>query len=109
VQTLERRVATPCCSRLGSGPGPRRCGVKLDFVRLGKFVENGHIESYSGRLRDECPNVVQFMPLGDAWAKIETRCVNCNLRRPRSSLVHLTTSEFVRNRQENRARESAEL
>jgi putative transposase len=30
-----------------------RHGVKLDFIRPGKPVENGHIESFNGRLRDE--------------------------------------------------------
>ena len=48
-----------------------RRGVKLDFVRPGKPMENGHIESFNGRLRDECLNVMHFMPLDDARAKIE--------------------------------------
>ena len=29
-------------------------GVKLDFIRPGKSTENGSIESFNGRLRDEC-------------------------------------------------------
>src|SRR5262252_7509445 len=29
-------------------------GVKLDFIHPGKPTENGHIESFNGRLRDEC-------------------------------------------------------
>jgi hypothetical protein len=36
--------------------GVRR-GLKLDFIRPGKPTENGHIESFNGRLRDECLNV----------------------------------------------------
>lgn len=86
-----------------------RRGVKLDFIRPGKPMENGHIESFNGRLRDECLNVMQFMSLEDARAKIEAWRVDYNQRRPHSSLGHLTPSEFVRNRQENRARKSAEL
>jgi len=86
-----------------------RRGVKLDFIRPGKPMENGHIESFNGRLRDECLNVTQFMPLDDARAKIEAWRVDYNQRRPHSSLGHLTPSEFVRNRQEHRARKSAEL
>jgi putative transposase len=31
-----------------------RVGVKLDFTHPGKPTENGHIESFNGRLRDEC-------------------------------------------------------
>jgi putative transposase len=37
-----------------------RRGVKLDFIHPGKPTENGHIESFNGRLRDECLNVMQF-------------------------------------------------
>ena len=86
-----------------------RRGVKLDFIRPGKPMENGHIESFNGRLRDECLNVMQFMSLDDARAKIEAWRVDYNQRRPHSSLGHLTPSEFVRNRQENQARKSAKL
>jgi putative transposase len=86
-----------------------RRSVKLDFIRPGKPMENGHIESFNGRLRDECLNVTQFMSLDDARAKIEAWRVDYNQRRPHSSLGHLTPSEFVRNRQEHRAQKSAEL
>lgn len=86
-----------------------RRGVKIDFIRPGKPMENGHVESFNGRLRDECLNVMQFLSLDDARAKIEAWRVDYNQRRPHSSLGHLTPSEFVRNRQENRARKSAEL
>ncbi len=48
-----------------------RRGVKLDYVRPGKPIENGHIESFNGRLRDECLSVMQFMSLDDARVKIE--------------------------------------
>ena len=45
-------------------------GVKLDFIRPGKPVENGFVESFNGRLRDECLNVHQFTSIDDAKAKI---------------------------------------
>jgi putative transposase len=86
-----------------------RRGVKLDFIRPGKPMENGHVESFNGRLRDECLNVMQFLSLDDARAKIEAWRVDYNQRRPHSSLGHLTPSEFVRNRQGHRAQRSAEL
>ncbi len=35
-------------------------GVKLDFIWPGWSTENGHIESFSGRLPDACLNVMQF-------------------------------------------------
>jgi putative transposase len=37
-----------------------RRGVQLDFIRPGKPIENAFIESFNGRLRDECLNVHQF-------------------------------------------------
>jgi putative transposase len=43
-----------------------RRGVKLDFIRPGKPSENGHIEAFNGRLRDECLNVNQFVSTDDA-------------------------------------------
>jgi hypothetical protein len=46
-------------------------GVKLDFIRPGKPVQNGFIESFNGRLRDECLNVEVFFDLEDAREKIE--------------------------------------
>jgi putative transposase len=48
-----------------------RRGVTLDFIRPGKPNENAHIESFNGRLRDECLNVNQFVSLDDARQKIE--------------------------------------
>ena len=86
-----------------------RRGLKLDFIRPGKPMENGHIESFNSRLRDECLNVMQFMSLEDARAKIEAWRIDHNQRRPHSSLGHLTPSEFVRNRQGTRTRKAAEL
>ena len=41
-------------------------GVHLDFIRPGRPVENGYIESFNGRLRDECLNVEVFFSLADA-------------------------------------------
>jgi transposase InsO family protein len=35
-------------------------GVKLDFIRPGKPVENAVIESFNGRFRDECLNTQVF-------------------------------------------------
>ena len=74
-------------------------GVQLDFIRPGKPVENAFIESFNGRLRDECLNVHQFASLAEAQTIIETWRLDYNQRRPHSSLGHLTPSEFVAQRQ----------
>jgi putative transposase len=86
-----------------------RRGVKLDFIHPGKPTENGHIESFNGRLRDECLNVTQFISLEDACRQIESWRIDYNGYRPHSSLGHLTPSEYARNRQEKRTSETANL
>jgi putative transposase len=86
-----------------------RRGVKLDFIHPGKPTENGHIESFNGRLRDECLNVTQFTSLDDARRQIEAWRIDYNGHRPHSSLGHLTPIEYARNRQETRTSEAARL
>jgi putative transposase len=48
-----------------------RRGVQLDCIRPGTPVENALIESFNGRLRDECVNVHQFTSLAEAQHLIE--------------------------------------
>jgi putative transposase len=77
-------------------------GVQLDFTRPGKPTDNSHIESFNGRLRDECLNVHQFLSLADAGAKLERWRRDYNEQRPHSSLGYLTPSELTEQRQEPR-------
>ena len=70
-------------------------GVKLDFTHPGKPTENGQIESFNGRLRDECLNVHQFLSLDDAREQIERWRLDYNAHRRHSSLGNLTASEFA--------------
>jgi len=83
--------------------------VQLDFIRPGKPVENAFIESFNGRLRDECLNVEQFASITDAQAKIEAWRVDYNQRRPHGSLGHLTPIEFMAQRQGMRVAEAVAL
>jgi putative transposase len=69
-------------------------GVALDFTRPGKPTDNGHIESFNGRLRDEFLNVHQFASLADVRARLEAWRVDYNEQRPHGSLGHLTPREF---------------
>ena len=72
-----------------------QAGVKLDFIRPGKPVENGYIESFHGRLRDECLNVEVFLDLADAQSKIERWKRDYNQQRPHSALADRTPQEFA--------------
>jgi putative transposase len=79
-----------------------RRGIKQDFTHPGKPTENGHIESFNGRLRDECLNVNQFMSLADACDQIERWREDYNAFRPHSSLGNLTPIEYSIRSQKNR-------
>jgi putative transposase len=46
-------------------------GVELDFSRPGKPTDNAMVESFNGRMRQECLNEHWFMSLQDARNKIE--------------------------------------
>jgi putative transposase len=70
-------------------------GVKLDLIRPGKPVENGYIESFNGRLRDECLNGEIFFDLADARGKLERWRRDYNEYRPHSSLNDRTPTEFA--------------
>ena len=70
-------------------------GVKLDFIRPGKPLENAAIESFNGRFRDECLNTQVFVSLHDARQKIEAWRIDYNEHRPHGSLGDLTPQEFA--------------
>ncbi len=72
--------------------------VKLHFIRPGKPTENGHIESFNGRLRDEFLNTNIFESLFDFQKKVEQWRVDYNHWRPHSSIGNLTPREFARRR-----------
>jgi putative transposase len=76
-------------------------GVELDFTRPGKPTDNGHIESFNGRLRDECLNVHQFLSLDHAKTIIEAWRRDYNDHRPHSSLGDLTPTEFAHRPQDH--------
>jgi putative transposase len=71
-------------------------GIRLDFIRPGKPVENAHIESFNGKFRDECLNENWFISLDDARQRIEAYRVDYNEVRPHSSLDNQTPMEFAR-------------
>jgi putative transposase len=72
-----------------------QAGVKLDFIRPGQPVENGYIESFNGRLRDECLNGEVFFNLADAREKLERWRRDYNEKRPHSALADRTPAEFA--------------
>jgi putative transposase len=70
-------------------------GVTLDFSRPGKPTDNAFVESFNGRLRDECLNAHWFLSLADARSKIETWRRHYNESRPHTALGWMTPREFA--------------
>jgi putative transposase len=69
--------------------------VKLEFSRPGKPIDNAFIESFNGRVRQECLNQHWFESLEEARIIIEKWRIDYNQERPHSSLGFQTPSEFV--------------
>ena len=69
--------------------------IQLIHIQPGRPMQNGHIESFNGRLRDECSNANWFQNLADARAKITAWRDEYNCERPHSSLGYQTPNEFA--------------
>ena len=70
-------------------------GIDIDFIRPGKPVDNAHIESFNGRLRDECLNSKWFESLDDARQALQAWRRDYNDVRPHSSLGDMPPSAFA--------------
>lgn len=70
-------------------------GVKLHFIEPGKPVQNAFIESFNGKMRDECLNEHWFLSLGEARETIEAWRQDYNEVRPHSALGNRTPQEFT--------------
>lgn len=70
-------------------------GIAWHYIAPGKPMQNGFIESFNGRLRDECLNEHLFSNLKEACQIIEAWRIDYNTNRPHSSLGGLTPAEFA--------------
>ena len=71
-------------------------GLRLFLIEPGKPNQNAYIESFNGRLRDECLNEHWFVSLAHARTVIETWRREYNDERPKRSLGGLTPSAYAR-------------
>lgn len=69
-------------------------GITINYTRPGKPTDNGHIESFNGRLRDECLNQHIFASLSDAQEKLERWREDYNYHRPHGALGWLTPAAY---------------
>jgi putative transposase len=69
--------------------------IAVVHVEPGRPVQNAYVESFHGRLREECLNASWFGNLFEARRKIATWRKEYNEERPHSSLRCRTPAEFV--------------
>lgn len=69
--------------------------IDLRHIQPGKPTQNAHIESFHGRLREECLRVSWFKNLFDARIKLRDWKREYNEQRPHSSLGYRTPAEFA--------------
>jgi len=70
-------------------------GIELIHIQPGKPTQNARVESFHGRLREECLQVNWFQNLFDARRKIADWRKTYNEERPHSSLKYLTPQEYA--------------
>jgi len=110
MKQLTQKFGTPKLLQIGApfgSNGPEFRGKKLDvwakknnvelhFIDPGKPTQNGHIESFNGRFREECLNQEWFSTLKEARLLIEKWRTDYNTIRPHSSLNYLPPETWAR-------------
>lgn len=71
-------------------------GVELRLIEPGKPNQNAYVESFNGRLRDECLNEHWFTSLLHARTAIETWRREYNEERPKKALGGLTPAAYAK-------------
>ena len=107
VATVEAIAATrgaPGHLRMDNGPKLaadalrdwcKLSGTATAYIEPGAPWENGHIESFNGRLRDECLNIEDFANLLEARVVIEDWRHDYNHYRPHRSLGGQTPAAYA--------------
>ena len=84
-------------------------GVEWHCIAPGKPRQNGFVESFKGRLRDECPNEHLFPSLAAARRIIEAWRTDTNNVRPHNSLGGLAPAEFTNSPRQGHEENEANL
>ncbi len=104
LERLAQERGLPTAVRVDNGPEfvcaavrrwCQRKKLQLDYIQPGKPMQNGHIESFNGKFRDECLNTHWFTSLRQARTNIESWRADYNEFRPHSALGYATPNEFA--------------
>jgi putative transposase len=71
-------------------------GIRWHYIQPGRPMENGYVESFNGRLRDECRNENWFCSLAEARSTIAAWRQDYNPCRPHSAIGYRTPEEFAK-------------
>ncbi|MCP3733118.1 IS3 family transposase [Sphingomonas sp. MG17] len=78
-------------------------GVEWHYIAPGKPTQNGFVESFNGRMRDELLNETLFFTIGQARAILARWVDDYNTERPHSSLGYATPAAFAAELEQQRA------
>ena len=94
-QTLKFDNGTEFTSKAMLGRGAEQ-NLDLHSIDPGKPTQNGSVESFNGRLRDELLNERAFPTLFHARSTVERWRIDYNHVRPHTAIGGLTPAEFIR-------------
>jgi len=72
-----------------------KMGCETIYIEPGSPWENPYIESFNGKLRDECLNMCVFKNVEEAQDVVECWRVEYNSQRPHSALGYTTSEKFA--------------
>jgi putative transposase len=70
-------------------------GIEWHYIAPGKPTQNGFVESFNGRMRDELLNESVFFGIAHAREAIQTWATDYNTARPHSSLAYRTPLDYA--------------
>ena len=70
-------------------------GIAWHYIAPGKPTQNGFVESFNGRMRDELLNETLFFSIGQARTVLARWVEDYNTERPHSSLGYTTPAAFA--------------
>jgi len=106
LNNIIQKRKKPKAIRLDNGPEyiskallewAKNNNIELYHITPGKPFENGHIESFNGKFRNECLNRNIFRSMLEAKTIMENYRIYYNKERPHSSLNYSTPAEYANN------------